>query len=100
LTENTFAVIALGSKMEVMVSPTYSTGKEYSALPVRTFFAEPLDENVIWYLKFDLNSSRSEPQFNLSWKIVDILKGTGLEFVPHSRAMPFGPRNLDASALG
>lgn len=100
MADDAFTIVALGPTPESTAPPTRSTGKEYTSLPVRSFFPDPPAPKVLWYLRFDTDKSKSELQFRLSWTIVDILRDTEWEFIPYSGVIPMGPTNLDASPAG
>lgn len=100
LTGDAFAIVALGPKTGVTAPITYSTANERSFSPGHGFIADPSTERVLWYLRFDVDASQPEHQFNLSWHIMDIIKDTGVTFAPYSGIVLTGPTNLDASPAG
>ena len=77
---NAFAIIALRPKSIVTQPPAYSTGKEFSSLPVRSFFIDPPQQQVLSYLKFTADELDLSVKFKLSWQTTDILKETNLKF--------------------
>lgn len=100
LTDDTFVIVASVPNDVLLTPPAYSTGQEYSALPVRSFFPGLPIRQGLRYLRFDIDRTPPQPQFRLSWEIVDILKATELEFVPHTGVLPMGPINCDVSPAG
>ncbi|KUJ22167.1 alpha/beta-hydrolase [Mollisia scopiformis] len=100
LADDAFAIVALGTDSVAAEQSTYSTGRAYSSLPVRSFFAEPPVKKVLWYMRFDGRKFQGGLRFSLSWHRIDILKDTGLEFASHSSVVPMGPTNCDVSSYG
>ncbi|TVY34335.1 Dipeptidyl-peptidase [Lachnellula subtilissima] len=100
LTDDAFAIVALGPKTGVAAPSTYSTATECLFLPGQGLIADSSTERVLWYLRFDVDASQPELHFNLSWHIMDIIRDTGVTFAPYSGIVLMGPTNLDVSPSG
>ena len=100
MTDDAFAIVALGPKTGVAAPSTYSTATECSFLPGQGLIADSSTERVLWYLRFDVDASQPELHFTLSWHIMDIIRDTGVIFAPYSGIVMMGPTNLDVSPSG
>ena len=84
---------------------SYSSGREYRSLPVRGFDQYiGLDQQALWYLRIHKSgssdlSSKSRYVFS-NPEPVNVLKGTGIQFVAHSGSIPQGLANCDISPHG
>lgn len=78
---------------------TYSTGREYSSLPVLDFdkYTTSISQ-TLWYLSFEKCSN--DEVFKLSDQPINVLENSELVFDPYSGVIPMGPTNCDLSSLG
>ena len=84
---------------------SYSSGREYSSLPVRGFdhYVSP-DQQTLWYLRIHgegSNSPLNKTHYTFATREpINVLENTGIRFVTHSGLIPIGPANCDISPHG
>ena len=107
--KDAFAILILGSggvddKLANPAHSSYSSGREYTSLPVREFdHYVSTNRQTLWYLRFhkvSLGNVSDLSKYIFTGDPVNVLKGTGILFAAHSGSLPVGPTNCDLSAHG